>query len=114
MTAVAAQPDATPDVVDEAASGEILAAKTPSGAPRRPSKAAVQSSPRLQLERAPRLRRLAQFLDEQAHRASSPAAAHQLARRMRERASTIECGDQHALELDDFAEEIRQIGFASG
>jgi hypothetical protein len=48
--------------------------------------------PRLTPERAPRLRRIAAMIDEQASRTSSPQGARALACRMRLRASELEAG----------------------
>lgn len=67
----------------------------------------------LEFERAPRLRRLAALVDEQAHRAIDPARARKLARDMRLRAAELELGvDDHGHDQADPDPEIEAIAFA--
>lgn len=71
------------------------------------------SSQRLQPERAPRLRRVAELVERGAGEAAFPERARRLARDMRVRATELELGADTYVEPDDFAAEIRAIGFAA-
>lgn len=65
----------------------------------------------LRLDRAPRLRRIADLLDLQADTSPFPARARRLARDMRVRATELECGTDEPDKADRYTEEIRAIGF---
>lgn len=64
----------------------------------------------LPASRAARLRRQAQLLEDAAERATDPAAARELAREMRRRASVLECGP----EPSDEEEARRVLMFMAG
>jgi hypothetical protein len=71
--------------------------------------AEISSSPRLRLERAPALRRLADRLDAQAEKTASPSRARNLARKMRLRAAELECGDDHWQESSEQVSALLKI-----
>lgn len=71
----------------------------------------TSSSQRLTPERAPRLRDLADRLEQQAHTATSPAGALALARRMRIRATELECAEHD--DLEDADKEIKAAAFGA-
>lgn len=73
--------------------------------------ALIVSSQRLRPERAPRLRRIAGLIDDQAHLACFPDRARRLARDMRVRATELELGTDDADDVDGYTAEIRAIGF---
>jgi hypothetical protein len=71
----------------------------------------IRSSQRLDPARAPRLRRIADLIDGQAARTRSPARARGLACAMRLRATELECGADGSYHLDEFTDELRELGF---
>jgi hypothetical protein len=73
--------------------------------------ALILSSQGLRLDRAPRLRRIADLIDQQADRARFPARARRLARDMRVRATELELGGYDLDPVNEYTEEIRAIGF---
>jgi hypothetical protein len=72
----------------------------------------IQSSPGLELSRAPRLRRIAELVESQADRAADPAKARAIARGMRLRAAELEMGiDRVRHDEKDVDEEISALRF---
>lgn len=61
----------------------------------------------LSFDRAPRLRRHAQMLEDRAERSTDPAKARAIARQMRVRAAELEAGDA---EYERAAELIHELG----
>jgi len=70
----------------------------------------VRSSRLLELERAPRPRRNAQRLEDQAERSTDPGKARALARRMRVRAAQLESGNQGPDVLTEALAMMQEFG----
>lgn len=75
--------------------------------------ATILTSQGLAPDRAPRLRRLAARIDEQADFAAFPSRARRLARDMRIRATELELGGEPPDTEDSYSQEIHAIGFAA-
>jgi hypothetical protein len=90
-----------------------MAAKTPISPPAAPTMAEIAPSQRLSPDRAPRLRRIAQLVDQNAERSFDPGRARKLACEMRLRAAAIESGDDRTRDekYDELEASIIGHGF---